>query len=206
MLIMIRRAILFVFLSSAALVKADDSQVVVDKALSAVGGRDKILKIFRMEEIYHSGSSPEPAEGRKRSQRISVIEQPGLWWLGKRERGDEPAKDDVRAWSLDILLDPKSKFEMIPDISDEGVACVGIQVSESVTPEMKLYFDKETHLLKRAEWRSNYYRFTDWKEYDGLKYAARTVIFKLRSDKAWFHHEITKLERLDSRPEGLVKP
>ncbi len=179
---------------------------VIEKALAAVGGKDKLLKIFRIGETFHFGDKPEPPEGKKRSSRISVIELPNLWWLGKKERGEEPAKDDVRAWSLDLLVDPKSQFETIPDLTDEGKVCEGLQVSGSVTPPMKFYFDKETHLLHRLDWRSDFYRFTDWKEHDGLRYAAKTIIFKLKGEKPWFFHEITSVERLATLPEGLVKP
>lgn len=179
---------------------------VVEKALTAVGGKDKLLKIFRISETFHFGDKPEPPEGKKRSSRISVIELPNRWWLGKKERGEEPAKDDVRAWSLNLLVDPKSQFEIIPDLTDEGKTCEGLQVSGSVTPPMKFYFDKETHLLHRLDWRGDFYRFSDWKEHDGLRYAAKTIIFKLKDGKPWFYHDITSVERLATLPEGLVKP
>jgi hypothetical protein len=179
---------------------------IVEKALTAVGGKDKLLKIFRIGETFHFGDKPEPPEGKKRSSRISVIELPNFWWLGKKERGEEPAKDDVRAWSLDLLVDPKSQFETIPDLTDEGKTCEGLQVSGSVTPAMKFYFDKETHLLHRLDWRGDFYRFSDWKEHDGLRYAAKTIIFKLKDSKPWFYHDITSVERLAKLPEGLVKP
>jgi hypothetical protein len=180
--------------------------VVVEKALAAVGGKDKLLKVFRIGETFHFGDKPEPPEGKKPSSRISVIELPNLWWLGKKERGEEPAKDDVRAWSLDLLVDPKSQFDAIAEITDEGKTCKGLQVSGSVMPPMKFYFDHETHLLHRLDWRSDFYRFSDWKEHDGLRYAAKTIIFKLKDNKPWFYHEITSLERLTKLPDGLVKP
>lgn len=200
------RLLLPLLISTSALAQAADPQPLVEKALAAVGGKDKLLKIFRMEEVFHFGASPEPAKGKKRSTRVSIIEQPALWWIGKNERAVEPAKDDVRAWSLDLLVDPKSKIETIPDISDEGENCAGLQVSGSITPAMKFYFDKETNLLKRLDWRADYYRFSDWREHDGLRYAAKTIIFKLKDDKPWFYHEITKLERLAKLPDGLTKP
>lgn len=182
------------------------ASAVVEKALTAVGGKDKLLKIFRLGETFHFGDKPEPSEGKKRTSRTSVIELPSLWWLGTKERGDEPAKDDVRAWSLDLLVDPKSKFEPIAEITDEGKTCEGVQVSGSVTPPMKFYFDKETHLIHRLEWRADFYRFSDWKEHDGLHYATKTIIFKLKDGKPWFYHEINSLERLAKLPDGLVKP
>ena len=71
---------------------------------------------------------------------------------------------------------------------------------------MTLFFNKQTSLLKRIDWRSDYYRFSDWKEHDGVKYAAKSVLFKIKDDKPWFFHEITSIERLAALPEGLVRP
>lgn len=179
-----------------------DPKPLIDKALTAVGGKDKLLKIFRMKEIFHFGSSPEPDKGKKRSTRESVFSQPDKWWINKKERGAEPAKDDVRAWSLDLLVDEKSMFEVIPDITDEGKALTGLRITGSVKPTMDFYFDKETGLLSRLDWRGDFYRFSDWKEHDGLKYASKTIIFKVKDGKPWFFHEITELERLKVLPEG----
>jgi hypothetical protein len=199
---------LFAVFSLTLFVQAQtvDPKPLVEKALNAVGGKDKLLKIFRIKEIYHFGSTPEPAAGKKRSTRESILSQPDKWWINKKERGVEPAKDDVRAWSLDLLIDEKSKFEVIPDLTDEGKTLHGLRVSGSVTPAMDFYFDKETSLLHRLDWRGDFYRFSNWKEYDGLKYASKTIIFKVNGSKPWFFHEVTEIERLAQLPEGLVKP
>lgn len=42
------------------------------------GGKDKLLKIFRIGETFHFGDNPEPPDGKKRSSRISVFELPDL--------------------------------------------------------------------------------------------------------------------------------
>lgn len=201
------RHLLPLLLATTALAQTDPAPPpLVEKALAAVGGKDKLLKIFRIKEIFHFGSTPEPAEGKKRSTRESILSQPDKWWINKKERGTEPAKDDVRAWSLDLLVDPKSKIEAIPDLTDEGKTCSGLQISGSIEPPMKCYFDKETNLLHRLDWRTDFYRFSDWKEHDGLKYASKTIIFKLKDNKPWFFHEVTELERLATLPEALAKP
>jgi hypothetical protein len=199
---------LFAVLSLTAFAQAQtaDPKPLVEKALTAVGGKDKLLKVFRFKEIFHFGNTPEPAEGKKRTTRESIFSQPNQWWLGKKERGDEPAKDDVRAWSLDLLVDEKSTFEIIPDLTDEGKTLLGLSVSGSVTPAMDFYFDKETTLLHRLDWRGDFYRFSEWKEHDGFKYASKTILFKKKDGKPWFFHEVTALERLAKLPEGLVKP
>jgi hypothetical protein len=69
-----------------------------------------------------------------------------------------------------------------------------------------LYFDRETMLLRRLDWRNDFYRFSEWKEHDGLRFASRTVIFKTKSGKPWFFHDITELERLAQLPAGLNPP
>lgn len=193
-------------LTGSAQVASVAPQPLVEQTVAAVGGRDKLLKIFRFKEIFHFGDKPEPPAGKQRSQRESVYSQPDQWWIGQKERGDEPAKEDVRAWSLDLLIDPKSQFEILPGLTDEGKLLAGLRVTGSVTPAMDFYFDPETSLLYRLDWRGDFYRFSDWKEHDGLKYASRTVILKKKDGKPWFFHEITELERLDQLPQGLVKP
>ncbi len=75
-----------------------------------------------------------------------------------------------------------------------------------VAETVQIYFEKETNILHRLDWRSDFYRFNDWKEHDGLKYAGKTIIFKLKDGKPWFFHEVTELERLALLPEGLAKP
>ena len=186
--------------------EASDPKPIVEKAILAVGGKDKLLQIYRLKETFHFGETPEPAAGKKRSLRDSILSQPDHWWINKKERGPDPAKDDARAWSLDLLVDEKSRFEVIPEIVDEGRKCVGLRISGSVTPAMSLYFDQETMLLRRLDWRNDFYRFSEWKEHDGLRYASRTVIFKVKSGKPWFFHDITELERLAKLPEGLNPP
>lgn len=198
--------VLTVLISFPAFAEEADPKLVINKVVTAVGGEDKLLKIFRIGEIFHFGDQPEPPAGKNRSTRESVLEMPDGWWLKGAERGDEPAKYDVWAWTLGILLDPASKVEVAADFTDEGVDCFGLKVSGSITPAMTLYFDKQTSLLKRIDWRSDYYRFSDWKEHDGVKYASKTVLFKIKDDKPWFFHEITAIERLATLPEGLVRP
>ena len=195
-----------ILLCHGAAAVAEDAAAKVTRVVQAAGGEDKLLKLFRIEEIFHFGDKPEPVEGKKRSTRESVLEMPGLWWLKGKERADEPAKFDVWAWTLGILVDPKAKVEGIPDKEDGGKALFGLRVSAVVDPAMDLYFDPETSLLTRIDWRGDIYRFSDHKEHDGAKYASRTIIYKAASGKPWFFHEVTAVERLAALPEGVVRP
>jgi hypothetical protein len=200
---MLARLLLFSLILTPAHAQEVQSaaQPLISRALDAVGGKEKLLKVFRMQEQFHSGESATPPEGKKPGTRTSFIQLPATWWVGKKERGEEAAKDDVRAWSLDLLVDTRSKFELLPTFDDEGVKCQGIRISGSVTPAMELYFDATSHLLHRLDWRNDLYRFSDWKELDGLKYAAHTVIIKKKTGKPWFHHDILSIERLVKLPE-----
>ncbi|CAN5826001.1 hypothetical protein BH11VER1_BH11VER1_24400 [soil metagenome] len=205
-----RRIALVLWMACTTVAQAEtqtpEAKLQIDKAVKAVGGADKLLTLFRIKEIFHSGETPDPAEGKKRSTRVSVIEPPLYWWLGTKDRAEEPAKFDVWAWTLGILTDPKSQIEVIPDIKDEGRTAFGLRVSGTVTPAMDLYFDTESNLLLRLDWRTDFYRFSEWKEHDGVKFASRTVIFKKATSKPWFYHNITEIERLKELPADLQRP
>ena len=133
------------------------------------------------------------------------MESPGYWWLSKKDRTDEPAKFALWAWTLVPLLDAKSKITVVPDVIDNEKAVIGLRISETITPPLELYFDKTTKLLVRIDWRSDIYRFSEWKEHDGVKYPAKSILFKKSTGKPWFYHEITELERLKAVPADLPR-
>jgi hypothetical protein len=179
----------------------------VKRVVTAVGGEDNLLRLFRTRETVNVGSDPE----RKVPERVSVYEPPKYWWTGKNERvkdekkPDEPAIFLVWAWSLGMLTDPASKLEVIPEIVESDTPAVGLRVSGTVSPPMDLYFDKvESHLL-RIDWRSDIHRFSDWKEHDGAKYPAKCVGYKKATGKPWYFSAIVELERLEALPEGLKR-
>jgi hypothetical protein len=188
---------------------ADDSSTspaspemkLVSKVIAAAGGDEKLLTLFRMEERYSAGKefvSPGTA-------RVSVVEPPTSWWIGTKERGTEPAKITAWAWTLGVLKDPKSKLELLPDITDNEKSLSGLRITESVDPAIDMYFDKETDGLVRVDWRNDIYRFSDWKDFDGTKYPAKCAMFRRSSGEPWFFHEIVKIERLQVLPEGLQR-
>ena len=164
-----------------------------------------MLRKFRMKERFHGGSEPTPPAGESPQVRESILDAPGYWWVGKQDRTDEPAKFDVWAWTLVALTDAKSKIAVVPDVVEHERPVMGLRISESITPPLELYFDKETKLLVRMDWRSDIYRFSEWREHDGAKYAAKTILFKKATGKPWFYHEITEMERLKELPADLPR-
>ena len=181
--------------------QASPEMKLVGRVIAAAGGDDKLLTLFRMEERYSAGKefvSPGTA-------RVSVVEPPKSWWIGTKERGTEPAKITAWAWTLGVLKDPKSKLELLPDITDNEKLLTGLRITESVDPAIDMYFDKETIELIRVDWRNDIYRFSDWKNFDGTRYPAKCAMFRRSSGEPWFFHEIVTIERLKELPDGLQR-
>ena len=196
---------LLTFAALAHAQEAADPKPIIKDVITAVGGPDKLLRQFRMKETYHMGSEPTPPEGKKPGTRESFVEAPVYWWIGKKDRTGEPAKFDVWAWTLVALTDPKSKVTVVPDVTESGKPLTGLRISESITPPLELYFDKQSKLLVRMDWRNDIYRFSDWREQDGVKYAAKTIMYSKSTGNAWFYHEITEIERLKELPADLPR-
>ena len=181
--------------------QASPEMKLVGRVIAAAGGDDKLLTLFRMEERYSAGKefvSPGTA-------RVSVVEPPKSWWIGTKERGTEPAKITAWAWTLGVLKDPKSKLELLPDITDNEKLLTGLRITESVDPAIDMYFDKETIELIRVDWRNDIYRFSEWKDFEGTRYPAQCAMFRRNSGEPWFFHEIISIERLKELPEGLKR-
>ena len=182
---------------------AADPGPIIAKAIAAAGGEAKLLKLFRIKERYNSGETLAAVE--KSTTRESVIEPPKYWWLNGKDRANEPAKFDVWGWTLGVLVDPKSVVKGLPGVEENGKVTVGLQVTGSVTPAMDLHFDPETHRLVRMDWMNDIYRFSEWREHDGAGYQAKTVMYRRKSGKPWFFHEVLELERLAELPKGLAR-
>ncbi len=193
-----------VLLASSANSADPDPQEVVAQVVQAVGGEDKLLKLFRTRETVNVSTDPN----KQVAARVSVAEPPNHWWLGKRDRvkaDKEPATFLVWAWTLGALTDPNSKLDVISEITEADKPAIGLRVSGTIDPPMDLYFDKAEMLLVRIDWRTDIHRFSDWKEHDGVKYPAKCVGYKKNTGKPWYFSEILELERLKELPQGLER-
>jgi hypothetical protein len=140
--------------------------------------------------------------------RESVFDGHHDWWYrsgkGKWEKKvNEPAVDLVWAWTLQALLDEKSKVVTLQNIKDGDRALIGLRISESITPSMDLYFDKATKRLERIDWRKDINRFSDWKDHDGAMYPSKCIGFRKDTGKPWFVSEIVELKQLKEIPDEL---
>lgn len=179
-----------------------DAQALVKKVVQAAGGEQKLLKLFRIREQLSVGSDPN----KKGKIRVSVLEPPDYWWIGKQQRDkDEPARYLAWGWTLRALTAPKTKREVLAEITEAEKPAFGIRISETITPPMDLYFDKENHRLVRIDWKSSVHRFSEWKTQDGVTYPAKCIGYKRKNNKPWYFSEILELERLTELPEGLSR-
>lgn len=173
----------------------------VKKVLAAAGGREQLLTRFRMQERFNSGTERKSPG----TLRTSVIESPKFWWVGTRERGKEPAKVTTWAWTLGILTHDDSQIAVIPDVTENDMPLAGLRVTGSVDPPLDMYFDKTTQRLVRMDWSNDIYVFGEYREYDGTVYPVKCTMYKRKTRKPWFHHEIIKMERLAELPENLKR-
>ena len=73
------------------------------------------MKLFRIKERL-AVSSDENAKG---NERVSVLEPPAHWWVGKNERvknDKELATFLVWGWTLSALVDETSKLEALDEM------------------------------------------------------------------------------------------
>ncbi len=183
---------------------APDPQALVEKVVTANGGEEKLLRLFRIRERLNVSPDPD----KKGKERVSVLEPPAHWWEGKRDRvtaDSEPANFLVWAWTLAPLTDPEAQIEVIPDITEAEQPAFGLRLSGTIDPPMDLYFDKAESRLLRIDWRTDIHRFSDWKQHDGVRYPAKCVGYKKKTGNPWYFTEILELERLKELPPGLAR-
>jgi hypothetical protein len=178
---------------------AQDPAALADSVVKAVGGKEKLLTTFRIKERPALGSDLEA----KGSERISVLQVPGHWYVGKKNRvteEKEPAVMLAWAWTLKALLDPGSELEALPPTGP----LVGIRIRGSIDPPMDLWFDSKDRRLSAIDWRKDRHVFSEWKELDGLHYPSRVVGHK-PDGKVWYHTRIVELTRLEDLPPELKR-
>lgn len=108
-----------------------------------------------------------------------------------------------------LLKDKQYKLAPADGITIDGKPTVGVAVSADGQKDVKLYFDRETHLLTAVE-RTGFDAlgrpadhtevYSDYREANGLKYPARTVI--KQNGKRYLESETVEfkpLERVESR-------
>lgn len=183
-----------------------DARALVEKAVKAAGGADKLPGYFTFKDRVLIGET-DTGFGAKRE---SVLDAPRSWWLkkpgGYSQREKEPATFIVWAWTLRALTDASSTISAIPAVKDGDAELWGLRVSGSITPPMDLYFARTNDLLARIDWRSDIHRFSSWKTTaSGFTYPARVVGHKKATGKIWYFDDVTEVTPLKELPEMIQK-
>jgi len=184
-----------------ALATPQDSEkirTIVDKAVAAHGGADKLLRLFRWKERYYLGDDP------KGTVRQASLVPPEEWWAGPKNiaAGNADRSDKtylVWVWTLVPLLEKDSKLALLPDLEVDGKPAVGLKLSRDGRKDISLYFDKDSGRLVRLDWRAYYVTFENWKEHDGARYAAKSVVHR-KDGTVHLWTEFLELERLKAPP------
>ncbi|TXT20047.1 MAG: hypothetical protein FD138_4287 [Planctomycetota bacterium] len=117
------------------------------------------------------------------------------------------------AWSLRILLDPKSKVAKLDEVQVGDRPAFGLRVTEAVKEPIDLYFDKETQRLVAIDYTDTRHVFSEWKKTDaghsypshvtGFRFADKTA--KTLNEKQWYQTDILELTPLADVPAELAK-
>jgi hypothetical protein len=177
---------------------AEKVRAIVDKAVAAHGGADKLLRKFRWKERYYVG------DDTKGTVRQASLVPPEEWWAGPKNiaAGNADRSDKtylVWVWTLAPLLEKDSKLALLPDLEVDGRPAVGLKLSREGRKDISLYFDKDAGRLARLDWRTYYVTFENWKEHDGARYAAKAVVHR-KDGTLHLWTEFLELERLQAPP------
>ncbi|MGE0605818.1 MAG: hypothetical protein AB7O62_01740 [Pirellulales bacterium] len=176
-------------------------QAVVERAVKAAGGAEKIPAIVHWKERWYLGDSPAAHD------REAIIGFPDAWF----QDGKNIAKDNddraekaymVSVWALRPLIDAAAKLALLPGIEVEGRPADGLRVSREGQKDIDLYFDHETGRLARMDWRKYHVYFENWGEADGYHYPAKSRVHHLDGE-LYLWTEFLEFERLRELPAGL---
>ena len=186
------------FLAFASPQDSEKVKAIVDKAVAAHGGQDKLLRTFRWKEQYYFGESKDG------TVREASLDPPDAWWqkskniaAGNADRSDKTYL--VWVWTLVPLLDKDSKLSLLPDLEVDGKPAAGLKLNRDGRREISLYFEKESGRLSRIDWRAYHVTFENWKEHDGARYPAKAVVRK-KDGSIHLWTEFLELERLKVPP------
>jgi len=201
-------------LSKSATAAELDPPELVKQVVKTAGGADKLLKLFRFRERVLITETPAaPAAKDEKGNRTSVVQVSGDWWIGTAKRDKDKVRVLCWAWSLRILLNPKSKIQMVPDIAVADKPAFGLRVTESVKEPIDLFFDKETKRLVAIDYTDTRHIFSEWKKTDeGHQYPSHVVGFRFANrkagtlnDKQWYQTDILELTPLQELPTELKR-
>ncbi len=185
----------------------------VHEVVAAAGGEEKLLKLFRFSERVLITATVTPLKPDDKSNRMSVVEVGNRWWVGAAPRDKDKVRVLCWAWSLRILLEPKSKVASIDDAQIGDRSAFGLRVTESVKEPIDLYFDQKDQRLLAIDYTDTRHVFGEWKETgEGHFYPSHVVGFRFAdratrklNENQWYQTDILELTPLQELPTELTK-
>ncbi len=192
----------------------DEAKKLVEQVVKTAGGEEKLLKLFRFRErVLITATPAAPVTADEKENRTSVVQVGGDWWINKNKRDKDKVRVLCWAWSLRILLEPKSKVTAIADATVAGKLAFGLRVSESVKEPVDLLFDKETNRLVAIDYTDTRHLFSEWKmTSEGHHYPSHVAGFRfmkrevgMLNEKQWYQTDVLELVPLKELPAELSK-
>ena len=189
-----------------------DAKKLVEQVVKAAGGEEKLLKLFRFRERVLITATPAArVTADEKENRTSVVQVGGDWWIDKNKRYKDKVRVLCWAWSLRILLEPKSKVATIAETTVAGKPALGLRVSESVKEPIDLLFDKETNRLVAIDYTDTRHLFSEWKmTTEGRHYPSHVTGYRFTNraagtlnEKQWYQTDILELTPLTELPPEL---
>ena len=184
----------------------------VEEVIATAGGNEKLLTLFRFRErVLITATPAAPVAADEKENRTSVVQVAGDWWIGNAKRDKDKVRVLCWAWSLRILLDPKSKIQAVPDIIVDDRPAFGLRVTESVNAPIDLFFDSESKRLVAIDYTDTRHVFSEWKTTnEGQSYPSHVVGYRFAnrdigtlSDTQWYQTDILELTPLEELPADL---
>ncbi len=184
----------------------EDALAIIDQAIQAQGGADALAKsrtaVRHGKGVVYQGDQEQaftdemtldlPDRWQRSLQigmdvrfNVAVAGDKGWHALGGKveDLGPERLKElreELYVLWLETLLPLRGEgFDLapLPEIKVNGKPAVGVQASSKGRPDVKLYFDRATHLLTKVEWsgqeagqpHAKEHFLGDFKEFDGVK-------------------------------------
>lgn len=205
---------LLVIAVSGLALKADEAEpkMLVEQVVEAAGGEEKLLKLFRFRERVLITSTPAaPVTTDEKENRTSVVQVGGDWWIGENKRDKDKVRVLCYAWSLRLLLDPKSSVKRMADTIVAEKPAFGLRVSDSVQEPIDLLFDKESRRLVALDYTDTRHIFSEWKTTtEGHQYPSHVVGFRfanrsagMLNEKQWYQTDILEPTTLTELPTKL---
>ncbi len=181
--------------------RADDAKTLVDEAVKAAGGQDKLPKLLRWKETWFLG------ESKQANPREAILDLPRAWYQGGKNiaagDADRTAKTYlVWVWTLAPLLDKDSTLKKLPDAKLGDRPILGVRLTRDKQVPIDIYFDAQSKKLARIDWRAYQIDFADWKETDGFRYPAKAFV-RHKNGALYLRTEFQVLEVLKELPKNL---